>query len=49
MRITKRLCKSLLDARRQALRTVKPQAREKARHAVRVLEKVQVLRKRGRA
>lgn len=41
--------RTLLKARRLALRKAKPQSRDKARQAVRVLEIVQVLRKRGRA
>jgi len=41
--------RALLKARRQALRKAKPQSRDTARHKVKVLEIVQVLRKRGRA
>ena len=40
--------RTLLKARRQALRKADPKSRDKARHAVRVLELVQVMRKRGR-
>ena len=40
--------RALLKARRQALRSAKPQSRDKARHAVRVLELVQVMRRKGR-
>ena len=46
MKITVR---TLLKARRQALRKANPKSRDKARHAVRVLELVQVLRRKGRA
>lgn len=41
--------RALLKARRQALRKVSPKHRDAAKHKVRVLEIVQVLRKRGRA
>jgi hypothetical protein len=41
--------RALLKARRQALRKVSPRHRDAARHAVRVLELVQVLRKRGQS
>ena len=41
--------RALLKARRQALRKADPKSRDKARHKVKVLELVQVLRKRGRA
>jgi hypothetical protein len=37
--------RTLLKARRQALRKADPKSRDKARHAVRVLEVVQVLRR----
>lgn len=41
--------RTLLKARRQALRKAKPNSRDKARHAVRVAELLLVLRKEGRA
>jgi len=41
--------RALLKARRQALRKVSPRNRDVARHKVRVLELVQVLRKKGGA
>ena len=37
--------RALLKARRQALRKAKPQSRDKARHKVKVLEVVQLLRR----
>lgn len=41
--------RTLLAARRQALRKAKPKGRDQARQKVRVLELVQALRKEGRA
>ena len=41
--------RTLIKARRQALRKASPKSRDQARHAVRVLELVQVLRKKGHA
>jgi hypothetical protein len=41
--------KSQTTARRKRLRKVNPKGRDQARRAVRVLELVQVLRKRGKA
>jgi hypothetical protein len=46
MKITVR---TLLKARRQALRKASPKSRDVARHKVRVLEVVQVLRRKGHA
>lgn len=41
--------RTLLKARRQALRKVAPKSRDQARHAVRVAEMLLVLRKEGRS
>ena len=41
--------KDLLKARRQKLRSAKPQSRDKARHGVKVAELAIVLRGKGKA
>ena len=41
--------RTLLKARRQALRKADPKSRDKARHKVKVLEIVQVLRRKGQS
>ena len=41
--------RTLLKARRQALRKADPKSRDKARHAVKVAELLMVLRRKGQA